>query len=159
MKLIETCTLHLLAPTVPRNPWCLPSLQLNPHSLVGFLCISQGFTITVPSGPERRREPTGYQRTGLLELYTDWQIESWILVRHTDIPCGWFFWGQQIAFSHCLKKAKQDAYNRKLSSVKFGKRLFTNEIALLALLSSTNWCIAIVCNSDIVLCRQVVLQK
>lgn len=36
MKLIETCTLHLLAPTVPRNPCCLPSLQLNPHSRVGF---------------------------------------------------------------------------------------------------------------------------
>ena len=159
MKLIETCTLHLLAPTVPRNPWCLPSLHLHPHSRVGFCVYPKAL---LSQCPVDLKDVVNPQATSAQDFWSFTLTDKSNLGFYEDIPthlAGDFFGAADCFLVIVWKKAKQDAYNRELSSVKFGKRLFTNEIALLALLSSTNWCIAIVCNSDIVLCRQVLLQK
>ena len=138
MKLIETCTLHLLAPTVPRNLCSLPSLQLNPHSLVGFCVFPKAL---LSQCPVDLKDVVNPQATSAQDFWSFTLTDKSNLGFYEDIPtylADDFFWGSRLLFSHCWKKTKQDAYNRKLSSVKFGKRLFTNEIALLALLSSTN---------------------
>ena len=106
MKLIETCTLHLLAPTVPRNLCSLPSLQLNPHSLVGFCVFPKAL---LSQCPVDLKDVVNPQATSAQDFWSFTLTDKSNLGFYEDIPtylADDFFGGSRLLFKSLFEKGQ-----------------------------------------------------